>query len=389
MRFAALTSDKESTGDAIAEVVAGAREFSKRIDLAFVFFTPQHEAEAESIVEKIWLELDPEVVVGCCAEGVIGADREIERAAGLSVLVGETPGVHLHPFHISREEWATVLREPGGLKEKLGAADELRAVIAIGDPYSTPVNQLLEAMDRELPGVPLAGGMASAANAAGKNLLVRNDALYADGLVGVAMSGNVRAETVVSQGCRPIGRPLVVTGAKENIIHTLGNRPAMTALGEIVNELSDEDRQLLERGLLIGRAISEYRESFGRGDFLVRNLMGADKESGAIAVADHVRVGQTVQFQVRDAATAREDLQLMLTGQKETAPAAAALLFSCNGRGSRLFDKSCEEISLAKQLMPQTPVAGFFAAGELGPVGGHNFIHGHTASFLLLRPAIG
>ncbi|MGC3996350.1 MAG: FIST C-terminal domain-containing protein [Anaeromyxobacter sp.] len=136
--------------------------------------------------------------------------------------------------------------------------------------------------------------------------------------------------------------------------------------------------------MFIGRAISEYRDTFGRGDFLVRNVIGVDEQAGSIAAADYIRVGQTVQFHVRDAATAGEDLAAMLEVQKGS-PAAGSLLFSCNGRGTRMFNTAGHDIGQAKKAMPQTPVAGFFAAGEFGPVGGKNFIHGHTASFAMFR----
>ena len=193
-------------------------------------------------------------------------------------------------------------------------------------------------------------------------------------------------DTVVSQGCRPIGRTFLITKAKENLIEQLGGRPAMIALKETIDSIPESDRQLLRNGLFLGRASSEYRDSWGRGDFLVRNVIGVDQKSGAIAVTEYVRPGQTIQFHVRDAATADEDLSLLLGRQSQKSSPAGALLFSCNGRGSRLFPEPCHDISSSRTAMPKTPVAGFFAAGELGPIGQKNFIHGHTASFALFRP---
>jgi small ligand-binding sensory domain FIST len=180
---------------------------------------------------------------------------------------------------------------------------------------------------------------------------------------------------------------MVITRSRENVVEQLGGKPAMEMLRETVTGLDEADRQKLANGLFVGRAVSEYRETFGRGDFLVRTVMGVDQENGSIAVNDVVRTGQTVQFHVRDAATAGEDLSTMLAAQaaKELA-AAGGLLFSCNGRGSRMFKQACHDAGAAREAMPRTPVAGFFAAGEFGPVGGKNFIHGHTASFALFRP---
>jgi small ligand-binding sensory domain FIST len=282
-----------------------------------------------------------------------------------------------------------MVADPETLTERVAHGGETRALVGFGDPFTTPLTDFLGLLDAHVPGVPLIGGMASSGRQPGQNILVRNDQVFSDGFVGLSLAGPVEIETVVSQGCRPIGSTLVITKAHENVIEQLGGRPALKALSETVESLDAADRALLSNGLLIGRAISEYRESFGPGDFLVRNLMGVDQNTGAIAVTDYVRVGQTVQFHVRDAATASEDLSLLLASQQSenARPAAGALLFSCNGRGTRMFDSPCHDISTARSAMPQTPVAGFFAAGELGPVGGKNFVHGHTASLALIRPS--
>ena len=233
--------------------------------------------------------------------------------------------------------------------------------------------------------MPVVGGMASAGYGPGENALIRNDQVFKQGMVGVSLSGPaLEVQTVVSQGCRPFGKTYVITKAHDNIIESLGGRPALSALRDAVMDLAEPDRQLLSKGLFVGRAISEYKEKFGRGDFLVRSVMNVDNETGAVTIGDHVRIGQTIQFQVRDAATATEDLALLLSPHG-VPKAAGGLLFSCNGRGTRLFDASSHDIHAANAALPQTPVAGFFAAGELGPVGQRNFMHGHTASFALFR----
>ena len=238
-----------------------------------------------------------------------------------------------------------------------------------------------------MPAIPLIGGMASAARGPNENVLFKNDRIFNDGLVGVTLSGKLTVQTLVSQGCSPVGRPLVITKGHDNIIEHLGGKPSLAALSEIVAELNPEQQNLInQRGLMIGRAISEYTDRFSRGDFLVRQISGADRESGAIGVGDFVRVGQTIQFHVHDAKSAHEDLELLLESAKSTPSPVAALLFDCNGRGQRLFIQPNHDVSVASAAMPTTPIAGFFAAGELGPVGGKNFIHGHTASFALLRP---
>ena len=394
MRFHSVVSDRENSAAAVEAVIEEIGEAGEgdsgsplKVDVAFAFMTAHHRDDADAVIERLWLELDPQTIVGCSAEGVIGGDLEIERQPGLAVLAAEMPLVRIHPFHVGGEtDWRHVLTDADELAERVGYGPETRAVIGFGDPFTTPTDPFLKALDDACPAAPLVGGMASSARQPGQNVLLRNDQVLTDGFVGVSFSGPVEVETVVSQGCRPIGRPMVVTKSHDNIVEALGGRPALEVLRDTVMELGEDDRHHLANGLFLGRAISEYRERFGRGDFLVRNVIGVDDESKSLGVADYVRTGQTVQFHVRDAATAGEDLGMLLESQKAAERAAGGLLFSCNGRGTRLFDVHCHDIGLARKAMPTTPVAGFFAAGELGPVGGKNFIHGHTASFALFRP---
>ena len=203
----------------------------------------------------------------------------------------------------------------------------------------------------------------------------------------MAISGGVVVRTLVSQGCRPIGRPIIVTRADRNLIRELGRRPSLEVLRELFEELPTEDQERVESGLHIGRVINEYQDTFGRGDFLVRNVMGAD-DTGGIAINDMVRVGQTVQFHVRDAETADEDLRSMVEGERLDRPAtrvAGALLFSCNGRGTRLFPGPDHDVGVLRERYGPVPVAGFFAMGEIGPIGGQNFVHGYTASIVLFE----
>lgn len=386
MLFHASLSEHESTSHAADALVAAAEAALPNPDLAFVFFTAHHVSEAETLLEKLSAELNPNALIGVSAEGVIGPDREIERTPAISLLLARLPGVNVHPFHIAKAEWRELLDDPESLKDRLGVGDQTRALIALGDPFTTPTNQFLPAIDAHCPGVPVIGGMASAAHAPGENVLLYNDTLVNEGMVGVSLSGPLAVQTVVSQGCRPFGKALVITKSKDNVILTLGGRPALQALRDALLEMPEPDRQLLQNGLFVGRAISEYKETFDRGDFLVRNVMNVDDDSGAIAVGDYVKTGQTIRFHVRDAATATEDLAEMLSPGKITSLPAGGLLFSCNGRGSRLFERPSHDIAASNRAMPGVPLAGFFAAGELGPVSGQNFIHGHTASFALFRP---
>jgi small ligand-binding sensory domain FIST len=246
---------------------------------------------------------------------------------------------------------------------------------------------MLARLEDDQPGIPVLGGVASGGAGPGDNRVFLDDRSYESGAVAVLLHGGVRIRSVVSQGCRPIGRRFVITKAERQVIAELGGKPALAQLNEVYAELSPEEQQLVQQGLHVGRVLNEQQEDFGRGDFLVRNCLGADRASGAIAIGDYVRIGQTVQFHVRDAVTADEDLRdLLAAARHEAGEAAAALLFTCNGRGTRLFDQPDHDARALETACGDIPVAGFFAQGEIGPIGGRNFVHGFTASLALFVP---
>lgn len=386
MIFAAALSTQTDAEEAVHEVIAQLHPRGSAFDFATIFYTASFNGDADSIAQTLIDEFDVPCVIGASCEGVLAGATEIESGTGLSVMMARLPGVRAHAFHVDQQQWQTALSDADAFADHFGVGSETRAILGIGDPWSTPINPLLGRADAYAPRVPVIGGIASGARQAKQNVLLFNDARFDNGMVGISLSGAVNVETVVSQGCRPIGRPLIVTRGANNVIETLGGKPAVSALEELVNALSDDDKKLLGSGLLIGSAISEYKETFARGDFLVRSIIGVDEKTRAIGVGDRVRVGQTVQFHVRDAATAHEDLNLLLATRRTKSP-AGALLFTCNGRGTRLFPEPHHDASTAQHLMPGVPLAGFFAAGEIGPVAGRNFIHGHTASFALFSPA--
>jgi small ligand-binding sensory domain FIST len=215
--------------------------------------------------------------------------------------------------------------------------------------------------------------------------------VHRDGAVAVMLHGGVSLRTVVSQGCRPIGRHFVITKAERNVIYELGGRPALLQLKEIFDDLPTREQQLVQHGLHVGRVVNEYQDTYAQGDFLIRNVMGIDPDHGSVVIADFVRTGQTVQFQIRDAQTADEEMRQLLSSVRKdrTAKPAGALLFTCNGRGTRLFPAPHHDAGVIRHVLGDIPLAGFFAAGELGPVGGKNFMHGFTASIALFDTAEG
>jgi small ligand-binding sensory domain FIST len=358
-------------------------------DLCAVFATPHFEDELGRIAAEIHEALSPRAFIGVSGEGVICGETEYESQPALALFAAHLPDVRLASFHLSKEDLDRT-STPAELAENIAVApDQSPHFIVLGDPFTFPILDFLGRLGAAYPGRPAIGGMASAAEQPGQNVLIFEGHTQRSGLVGVALWGNVRLDTVVSQGCRPIGRHMVITKAERNIIHQLGGRPPLKVISQMLEELqagAPRDMELLrERGLLVGRVINEHQGRFARGDFLIRNPMGFDPDSGAMAVNDFVRTGQTIQFHVRDGRTATEDLEALLTPAGKE-PAAGALLFSCNGRGSRLFTGRHHDARAVFDHCGGPPIAGFFCAGEIGPVGERNFLHGHTASIGLLRP---
>lgn len=368
-------------------------------DLVVLFVAGSHVGEMEEVAHVVRGALEPGTLIGVSAEGLIAGDTEFERQAGVAVLAASLPGTSLHTFtyrdlpHVKDGDRAAMIEAA----RQAGARRDLRATLFFADPFSVPAAaavNLLSSTRHAVEGLkrsPVVGGMASASSKPGGNVLVLDDRLFRAGGVGVAIRGNVEVDALVSQGCRPIGKPLVVTAAQRNILKSLGGVRALDALREIVDELNATDRELLPHGVFLGRVIDEYKPRFGRGDFLIRGVLGVDQGSGAIAVGDLIRPGQTVQFHLRDAKTATEDLELLLAAQQLQRPAVGGLLFTCNGRGTRLFGESSHDASrIARTLSADPdhplPLAGCFAAGEIGPIGDESFLHGHTACLALFRP---
>lgn len=333
----------------------------------------------------------PGALLAVTAESVMGNDVELEGRAGLSVLALRMPGVRLHPFRLLPNDPSVNLNDAASMRALTGASEDTRAIILFADPFSTPVAQLLPLMASCVPGVsiPIGGGLASGSSQPGMNVLVMNEQSQNAGLVGVSISGPVAVDWVVSQGCKPIGKPHVITKAEQNILIELGGRPALEVVRETAESLDEHDRELLGKGLFFGLVIDEYKSRFGRGDFLIRNVLGIDQNRGAIAVGELLKVGRTVQMHVRDAATAAEDLQLLLDAQQLKDAPAGVLAFTCNGRGTRLFPEPHHDAATLRDRLGHAPLAGFFAGGEIGPIGGRSFLHGHTLSAAVFRRSEG
>ncbi len=362
------------------------KSWSGRTDLALVFVSPHHAETIESQLPRLRKLAGEGILLGCTGESIVANGQEIEGKPAISLWLGRwNDEVKLTPFHLAIErtsEGMSLLGWPDVLAE---AGEPPRLILMLGEPFTFPIKVFFEQLEEQVGPIPVMGGMASGATRPGGNRLIFGDAEVTSGGVGVVFQGAASFRTVVSQGCRPIGHPLVITSATQNVIHELGGKPPLAHLQEIWSESNAADRALMQQGLHVGVVMNEYQDHFDRGDFLIRNIMNVDRDSGALVVADFMRVGQTVQFHVRDSATAHEDLDALLRTTAVHMKPRGGLLFSCNGRGSRLFPEPDHDAGLIQRTLGPLPLAGFFAQGELGPVGKKNYIHGFTASLLLFE----
>jgi len=356
-----------------------------RIDLVVVFLSPHFTGESRAIIQGLLRELAPRALVGCTAEGVICRDQEIEEQSAIALAGAHFPDSQMTPFVLQPSNWPNLLLDVDEFQRRVGVPSETNFILMFADPFSTPMDDVLVAFNRDYPKVPIAGGMASGALRRYGNALFVDDVVINEGAVGVAISGSFDVDLVVSQGCRPIWRPFRVDRARLNTIYNIEGRSPLEWIEQLTPQLPEEDRDLLKNGLFVGRAIQPDLEELGRGDFLIRGVIGVDHEDGSIVIGDSIMDGETIQFHLRDAVTAKEDLEMMLVPQAFRQPPSGGLLFSCNGRGTRLYDHPDGDISIIQNAFPGIPVAGFFCAGELGPIGGQNFLHGQTASLALFR----
>ena len=380
--FGAAASTAPDGQQALDEVVpAVLGQVGDRPDLVVCFFSMEHAEAAAGIALTLSERMGTATIIGCTAGAVIAGRQELENGPALSLWAARLPGVEARAFALDLVELPDGYGVTGWPElDPAGPAD----VLLLPDPFSFPADSFIRKLNQEQPGVRVVGGMASGANAPGRHRLLLGPGALAAGAVGVAITGPVEVRTVVSQGCRPIGLPFTVTRAEGNLVQELGGRPTLERLRELIVGASPAEQALLATGVQMGRVIDEHKPSFERGDFLIRSLIGVEEDSGALAIGDHVEVGQTLQFHVRDAAAASEELDLLLEPVAGW-DAQSALLFSCNGRGRRFFNEPDHDAARVAKATGDAPMAGFFAQGELGPVGGQNFLHGFTASMALFR----
>jgi small ligand-binding sensory domain FIST len=404
MKWSCALSSKASLEAALHDVIDRVRgDLAGEPTLGFLFISSAFTSEYSRVMPLMAEKLTNVPLIGCSGGGIIGttADgkvREAEDEIAVSLVLAHLPGVTVKSFHVDTDRLPDLDGSPGAWSRLIGAdPQESPCFVMLSDPFSRGIKDLLAGMDYAYFGSPKIGGVASSGIVNGSIGLFAHGRMYREGTVGLAISGNIQLETIVAQGCRPIGEPFRVTESERNIIVRMETEPEMGSsrrspleqLQELIQSLDEEDRTLAQSALFVGVAQTEFKMSLGAGDFLVRNLMGYDPKEGALAVGDRIRSGQRIQFHLRDAQTSAEDLKTLLRVHRMQAmdkpKAIGALMFACLGRGEALYDEPNYDSRMFVEHLGQMPMAGFFCNGEIGPVGENTYLHGFTSVFGIFR----
>jgi small ligand-binding sensory domain FIST len=390
MRWASTLSLRGDGGAAFGEA-ADALELQldgSAPDLLLVFASPSHAAALERIAALAASRVPRALVAGCTGSGVIGGAREAEEDPALSLTAAALPGVALSALHVGAGPLPH--GDASGWRARVGLDPAARPkFLLLADPFTADAAAIIDGLGRAYPGAPQFGGLASGGRRPAENRLLLGADVHRSGAVVVAFSGDLAVDTLVAQGCRPVGEPMIVTRCRQGLLQQLDGRPPLQALAEVYSSLDARDRELVTHSLFVGLEMHAGSVEHA-GELLVRNIVGADERTGAIAVAAELRPMMVAQFVVRDPHSAEEELRRMLVRQRHAgARPAGALLFSCVGRGAGLFGAPDHDTGLFEEQLGPAPLGGFFCNGEIGPVGGATFLHGYTSAFALFREARG
>ena len=393
MQWASAISEQISLDDAIAECAASIKaELGDAPDLAVAFVSPHHQSEYERVVYVMGEVLGARHNFGCSGGGVIGNGLEVEQRPGLSITAATLPDVEIKGLRLQEQQLPDLDAGPDKWEELVGmaAADDPQFVI-LADPFSFPVQNLIMGLDFAFANASKIGGLASGAQQQGGNALFLDSDIYTSGAICLALSGNITVDTVVAQGCRPIGSPMRITSSNRNLLAELDGKPPLEVLQGMYQGLPQRDRDLMGHSLFLGVVMDEFIDTPVQGDFLIRNVVGMDQQTGSLAIGEMLKEGQLVQFHLRDAETSAQDLNVVLdryAADNRENEVPGALLFSCLGRGQYLYGRPNHDTEIFQGKLGSVPLGGFFCNGEIGPVSGTTFLHGYTSSFGLFRPKV-
>ena len=374
--------------DALAQVAQAAPAEDRDVDLAFLFISSEFVEHYSRIVRRVRAQTRAQILVGCSGQGIVGTGQELESVPSLSLLTLSLPGAHLQAVRFTQEMVEEYERAEEWRAATEVLPEDVNAWLIFADPFQMDCEGLIDGLAKAYPGLPMLGGLASYDQTVKRTYVFVNDDVFDEGGVGVAIGGAYSVLPLVSQGCEPIGEPWTITHVRDNgLIEKISNRPAYELLVDTFQELSAEMQRRAQSNLLVGLAADEYLDTFGRGNFLIRNLAGIDRRTGALAIGAYPRVGQTIQFQLRDARTADLDLRELLqqtSAQLGDNQPIAGILCTCNGRGEGMFATRDHDAGLIEKELGPIPLTGLFCNGEIGPIGKKTFLHGFTASLGLL-----
>ena len=391
MKWSSAVSNDASLEKAVEECAASVLDGlgDRRPDLAFVFPSAAHAGAYDQVPDLVRRVLGDCPLLGCSGGGVIGAGREVEGGPGLALAAAALPEAELSLFHVENDGLPDQDSPPERWWQLVGShPDGEPDFVLLADPFSLASDRLIAGLDYAFPGSATIGGLASGAHSPGSNALYVGGEVRTSGAVGVAVAGSVTIDTVVAQGCRPIGGTMQITSCADNWLLKLDGKTPVEALMDVVGRLDERDRNLARHSLFLGIAMDRLNETPSMGDFLIRNIVGVDQSRGYLAVGEMPSEGQIVQFHLRDAQTSTEDLDALLSRYSIEHPIyeeTGALLFSCLGRGLNLFGRSDHDTDMFREKVNAMPLTGFFCNGEIGPVGGATFLHGYTSSFGIFR----
>ena len=390
MKWASAISEHSTLREALEQCAASIRDqLGEAPQLAVAFVSPHYQQDYASVGPMLSELLGAEHTFGCSGGGIIGAGLEVEQRPALSITAAALPGVDIEAFHLDGDKLPDLDAGPDKWTELLGVSENQEPqFVLLADPFSFPVQNLIMGLDFAYPRAAKIGGLASGAQRPGDNALFLDGEMHGSGAIGLALHGNIMVDTVVAQGCRPIGDAMRITSSQRNILGELDGKPPMAVLQDLFRTLSERDRQLMGHSLFLGVVMDEFIDTPVQGDFLIRNVVGMDQRTGALAIGEMLKEGQLVQFHLRDAETSAQDLTFVLeryaTENREN-EVPGALLFSCLGRGEYLYGRPNHDTEIFRDKLGQVPLGGFFCNGEIGPVGGTTFLHGYTSSFGLFR----
>ena len=395
MKWASAVSEHDSLLEAMKECATAVKQEMGELqpDLSVIFISSHFADQFEAVPDMVREHLGPVLLFGCSAGGVIGGGKEVEHRPGISLTVASLPDVELSPFHLDGSDVPDMDAAPDAWENAINVSsqDDPRFVL-LADPFSFPCQNFIAGMDYAFSKSVKIGGMASSGNHSGDNALFLGETVYRSGAIGLAMRGNIAVDTVVAQGCRPVGQLMSITKCQQNLLMELDERPTLDVLRELHGSSNERDKGLMQNSLFLGILMDDLIDDARQGDFLIRNVIGMDGRAGVLAIGEMLREGQRVQFHLRDAITSAEDLVTLLAryaDEERVTDCEGSLLFSCLGRGEYLYGRPDHDTEVFHGKLGSVPLGGFFCNGEIGPVGGSTFLHGYTSSFGIFRPLRG